>query len=102
MVEKAGGGAAFGRFRLGRLVQQQGADLRAGGADLQSTLGLGGGGPRRAQGGRAALDISVPEGAEGSLRSDCTVLLGGVEFFEKHPGGEKFADLSRSALIGRT
>ena len=56
------------RLRLGRRLEQQGPDLGTVVADLQPALGLGGGGARRAEGGRAALDLPDAKGPEGPFR----------------------------------
>ena len=88
MVPEAGAGAAAERLRLGRCLEQQVADLRAGRADHEPAFGLGGGGARRAEGRRAALDLPDPEGTEGPVRPGRAVLLGRWSFSKNIPAAK--------------
>ena len=57
------------------------------GADLQSAVGLGGGGARCAKRCRAIVDLPAAEGAEGTLPRGGAVLLGHLEILAQQIGG---------------
>src|SRR4029077_2274060 len=93
MVQEDGAVFPGERLRLGRRLEQQGADLRAERADLQRAVGLGGGQARRAEGSRAALDLPGAERAQGAAHLRAVPLLGDLEVFFKQGGGKKPAAL---------
>src|SRR5260221_13621131 len=102
MVPETGAAAPVRGLRLGRLVQQQGADLGPGRADLQPAFGLGGGGARRAESRRAVLAFSVAQRTKGSLRPGATVILGRLEILAEQIGGEEPVDVSVAEELSRT
>src|SRR5213082_1101832 len=58
-------------------------------------------GARCAPSRRADLDLPHAKSTKRPLRSGGAVLLGRLEFFEEHPGGEGASDASVPALLGR-
>ena len=66
-------------FRLGQCGEQQMAGLGPGRADHEPAGRLGGGGARRAQGRRRAVDLSFAQRPEGPLRPVQFRLLGDLE-----------------------
>ena len=83
-------------------IEQQGADLRPGGADHEPAFGLGGGGARRPESRRAVLAFLIAEGAEGPLRPGAALVLGHLEILAEQGSGEEPGATPVGEELGRT